>query len=412
MRKPPHSFRDQAGFPVLHVLGAGIALSLLGDGTMMTVLPQAAFASELALTINMVAWALAVNRLVRLGFNPLAGRLLRVLPRRIVLIPSLALGAVSTLLCSFGGFPLVMAGRILWGLAWAGLWVGGTAVVLDLSQDHTRGRHSGLFQMWFFIGVGLSSFMGAWLSDIVGLKVSLRFSAFIMALVSCFWFWALPETGRSEQRSQLPAGSLGDKAVRRSVVLAAVPMFVNRFLFAGVLAVTVILWLETFIGQGVQVGGAFVALATLAGAFSASRTLISLASTTLTGRISDRLGARWPVLAAVVGLGAIGCAMMGTPWFPLGIAGLLLSSLTSGGIQTLLTAWVGDRVPEEAQETVLGALFSIGDVGSTLGPLAGLAWVQRASIGGLYQAAALLLALTAGYALWVAVRDVPNEALA
>ncbi|MBN2555663.1 MAG: MFS transporter [Anaerolineales bacterium] len=397
---------DQAVIRAIHILGFGIAASLLGDGTLMTVLPQAAFSSQLTLTLNMVAWALAVNRIVRLGFNPMAGRLLQRFPRRAVLIPAMGLGGISTLLCSLGGFGWVMAGRALWGLAWAGLWVGGTTVVLDLSNGNNRGRLNGLFQMWFFIGVGSSSFLGAWLADQLGLKAALVMSAVLMMLVCLMWAVLLPETGDHRKQSDDPPKRFWrDEAVLKAVAVASLPMFVNRFLFAGMIAVTVILWLETYIGEGVQMMGVFIPLATMAGAFAASRTLISMFSTPYTGRLSDRMGRRWPAMTAVLAMGALGCGLMSISSFPLAVFGLLLSSVTSGSIQTLLSAWIGDTVLQERQENVVGALFSVGDVGSAIGPIAGLTWIQHYSIPALYQLSAIILILGAGYSIIISSKS-------
>lgn len=391
---------DRKALQTIHILGLGIAASLLGDGTLMTVLPQADFAAELALSLTMVAWVLSVNRVVRLGFNPLAGRFLRRFPRRAILLPSLVLGSLSALISSLGGPALVMAGRVLWGLVWAGLWVGGTTVVLDVSTEANRGRMNGLFQMWFFIGVGASSFLGGWLADTVGLRGALRVSALLAGLACLLWLAALPET---RSHGSLPLSRplrWGDPGILRPVLLAAVPMFVNRFIFAGALAVTGILWLESFLGEGVRMAGLFLPLATTAGALSALQTLIRVFSTPYTGKLSDSLGDRWRVMAGVLALGALGSALMSLPAFAVALAGALLSAVTSGGVQTLLSAWIGDQVPADRQEAVVGLLFSVGDAGSALGPLVALTWVQHLSIPALYQAAAGLLLLAAAYALY------------
>jgi len=385
----------------IHVLGAGVAASLLGDGTLMTVLPQAEFAAELMLNLSMVAWALSINRVVRLGFNPLAGRFLRRFPRRAILIPSMGLGALSSLLTSFGGSTAVMLGRILWGVVWAGLWVGGTTVVLDVSTEENRGRMNGLFQMWFFIGVGASSFLGGWLADRAGVRGALQISAIVAALACGLWLFFLPETRMAESRSARSRPlHWCDPDIQKPVRVAAVPMFVNRFLFAGALAVTGILWLETYLGAGVNLAGLVLPLATTAGAVSALQTIIRVVSTPITGRLSDHLRQRWTVMAGVFALGALGTALMSLPVFPAAMIGVLLSAVTSGGVQTLLGAWIGDQVPADRQEAVVGRLFSVGDAGSALGPLVALSWVQVLSIPALYQAAAVMLLLTAGYTLY------------
>ena len=154
---------------VLTLLGAGMAISLLGDATLYTVLPSPAIAAQAGVTLAMVGVLLGVNRAVRLAFNSPVGLLYDRLPRRRLLVASMGLGTLSSVIYALGaGFWPLFAGRVLWGLAWSLLWIGGNTVVLDLSTDQNRGRLSGLFQMWFFLGVGLASFLGGLFTDLLG----------------------------------------------------------------------------------------------------------------------------------------------------------------------------------------------------------------------------------------------------
>ena len=57
---------------VLVPLGVGIALSLLGDSTLYTVLPKPEIANQAGVTLALVGVLLGVNRIVRLGFNIVA----------------------------------------------------------------------------------------------------------------------------------------------------------------------------------------------------------------------------------------------------------------------------------------------------------------------------------------------------
>lgn len=131
---------------VLTLLGIGMAISLLGDATLYTVLPSPAIAAQAGVTLAMVGILLGVNRAVRLAFNSPVGMLYDRLPRRKLLVTSLILGTLSSMVYALGrGFWPLFAGRVMWGLAWSLLWIGGNTVVLDVSTDADRGRHSGLF---------------------------------------------------------------------------------------------------------------------------------------------------------------------------------------------------------------------------------------------------------------------------
>ena len=156
---------------VLIPLGIGTAISLLGDNTLYTVLPDPDIAAQAGVTLAMVGVLLGVNRLTRVVLNGPVGVLYDRLPRRGLLLLSLFVGTLSTAFYAFTrGLAPLLLGRVLWGAAWSGIWIGGNAVVLDISDDHNRGRLSGQYQMWFFIGVAVASFLGGTFTDVFGFR--------------------------------------------------------------------------------------------------------------------------------------------------------------------------------------------------------------------------------------------------
>jgi len=184
---------------ILNLLGIGTAISLLGDATLYTVLPHPDISVQLGITLSMVGLLLGANRAIRLVLNGPVGMLYDRMPRRGLLITSLALGACASVFYAIGhGFWPLLIGRILWGLAWALLWVGGNSVVLDVSTEENRGRNSGIYQMWFFIGIAVSSFLGALLTDIFGFRNGQWISMTAIALMALVWFFFLPETRGNE----------------------------------------------------------------------------------------------------------------------------------------------------------------------------------------------------------------------
>ena len=129
---------------VLTPLGIGLALSLLGDATLYVVLPSPEIAQQAGLTLAMVGFLLGINRLVRLLFNGLAGGIYDRLPRRPLMIISLGIGTISTAIYAVGsGLFILTVGRVLWGLAWSGIWVGANSMTLDVSNDLNRGYING-----------------------------------------------------------------------------------------------------------------------------------------------------------------------------------------------------------------------------------------------------------------------------
>ncbi|MFQ5944297.1 MAG: MFS transporter [Anaerolineales bacterium] len=389
----------------INVLGIGIVLSLLGDNTLYTVLPDPTIWSRVGLTLAWVGILLGVNRIVRVIFNTGAGVLYDRLPRRRLLVGALALGAICNVIyaIAFGPAPFLL-GRVLWGAAWSGLWIGGNTVVLDVSTEATRGRNSGRFQMWFFIGVAIGALAGGAFTDLFGFRGGLWVSAAITGAAAALWYFKLPETRPADDGMASPVLGWREFPIRESVP-AAVPVMAVRFVFAGVMAATTILWLERLVGREFELARIVVPLATLTGTFSAVRMLTSIVGAPLAGRASDRLGRRWPVMVVGLAIGAVGTWLMGESVIWLAVFGALLAAVTSGSVQALAPAIIGDRVEEARQSRALSVVFSLGDVASAVGPPLALGFLETIGISGVYRMSAVVLAIAALFALSQQTRE-------
>ena len=116
----------------LFLIGLGVAISLLGDLTLYVVLPTHTRAAGIALAD--VGLMLSANRLIRILINGPAGVLIERWPRRRMVIPALFIGALSSLLYTIPGFWPLLIGRLLWGTAWAGVWLGASTMVLGMQR--------------------------------------------------------------------------------------------------------------------------------------------------------------------------------------------------------------------------------------------------------------------------------------
>src|SRR5512142_1670372 len=163
-------------------LGLATALSLMGDATLYAVLPL--HPSEAGIALGSVGIILSVNRIIRLATNGPAGWLFdRLTDRRLLFLASLWLGVICTAIYALSsGLPILFVGRLLWGLAWSGIWVGGNAIVLQSAPEALRGRWVGIYQVWFFSGSALGSFLGGVLTDAVGYRQALWIGAAISTL--------------------------------------------------------------------------------------------------------------------------------------------------------------------------------------------------------------------------------------
>jgi MFS family permease len=387
---------------IINLLGIGTAISLLGDATLYTVLPHPEIAAQLGVTLSMVGLLLGANRAIRLIVNGPAGILYDRLPRRGLLVAALSLGAGSSVFYALAnGFWLLLIGRLLWGLAWSLLWVGGNSVVLDVSTEENRGKNSGMYQMWFFIGVGGASFMGALLTDVFGFRPGQWISVALIGFTALVWFFLLPET-RSSQTT--PLNVLKEKQQSASLSLpwkvisaASFTVFCTRFLAWGVLAATGILWLSGIFGEGAQIARVFIPIATLTGLYTALSNLIGIGSTPLAGSVSDRLGRRWPIIGLGMIIGGIGLWCMSGEIRLIALLGAFLVPIAGSSTETLIPAITGDRVPKQLRGRALGLINTAGDLGATIGPFAALSVLNMGwlSLSGIYQIGSVLFGIVA-----------------
>ena len=413
---------------VLFPLGLGTAFSLMGDSTLYTVLPT--HTAEAGITLGSVGVILSVNRAVRIFLNGPAGLAYDRWPRRWLFVPALFVGALSTALyAATRGFWPLLAGRLLWGLAWSGIWIGGATVVLDVTTGEDRGRWMGLYQTWFFLGAGLGALAGGVLTDAVGYATTMWIAAGLTALgglVALLW---LPETraARTGAGGPLAEGTAKGNGLREIPAEAGRPLAdcgqetpaeatsphvsrftlhalwvaaawqgINRFAISGVLGATLGLvvqehWQSARWGLGV---------ATLTGALAAGRTLFSMVAAPLAGAASDWVGSRWKVAGWGLGVGVVSMALVawGTPAAIL--VGVSLGAVTSGSVQGLTSALAGDLAGQAQRGRAVGLVNTAGDLGSALGPPIAYALLPGMGLSGLYLLCAGLFVAGCVLALW------------
>lgn len=375
---------------VLLPLGLGTALSLMGDGTLYTVLPT--HTAEAGIVLSSVGIILGVNRAVRLFFNGPAGLAYDRWPRRRLFVPALFVGAISTAVyAATRGFWPMLVGRLLWGLAWSGIWVGGATVILDVTTAQNRGRWMGLYQTWFFLGSALSTLAGGLLTDWLGYGATMWIGAAVTALGGLVAWILLPETRGI--RSDLDSLSVEEVRPRlranRGLWVAASLQGINRFVGAGVLAATLGLVVQDRLSSASLALG----VATLTGLLMAGRTILSMGAAPLAGTMSDWLRSRWGVAAWGLAIGVVSMALMAWGKSLAILIGVALAAVTSGGVQTLVTALTGDVISRVQRGRAIGLLHTAGDLGSAIGPPAAYALMPWIGLRGVYLLCAGLFAV-------------------
>jgi MFS family permease len=396
---------------IVMLLGIGTSISLLGESTLYTVLPNERIMKQLGITLAMVGILLGTNRAMRLFTNGPVGLIYEKMPRRPLLVLSLILGALSSVLYTIGyGFWPLFAGRVSWGLAWSLLWIGCKTVVQEISTNENRGHFNGRYNIFYFFGIGFASLLGAMLTDLVGFSSGQRISAGLLLVTAGIWYFLLPETKGMDERS--PNSEIPSKEQRRVEAIpwkviapAAFVIFISRFIERGLVAASTPLWMASLFGDGTRVLGFLIPIATLTGLFNAMKVFPGIASAPASGKLSDILGRRWPVVSWTLVVGALGLGLMSTRLTWLAVIGGLMIPVLSASVETLVPAIIGDHTGKSNNGRALGVIFIFADLGSTLGPMIGLGLLGASvfTIQQLYLFCALMVLAAVGVS-WASSR--------
>lgn len=393
---------------VIWIVGLGVALSLPGDLTLYIVLPT--HTDQAGIVLGNVGLMLSANRLIRIFINSPFGVLIERIPRRRLAVPALFLGGFSSLLYTIPGFWTLLIGRLLWGIAWAGLWLSASTIVLDISTRDNRGRFVGRLQMWYFIGVGLGSLLGGVLTDWLGYLDTFKVCAVITLAAALMWWLLLPETFQkhptpphTENESLSPAARVDNPRV--ALVIAVALLGINWLIFLGILGAVLPLLLEERVGESIALVGLIVPLATFTGALSAGNQFVSLITSPLAGWLSDITHQRWGlvVFALLLGVVALGLTAVGSGVVV--VVATMLGAVTTSVLQTQVMTLIGDHSASHQRGRILGILNTIGDLGSAAGPLLAYALLPLIELDGVFWVAAVVLALMLPPAAWIARRE-------
>jgi MFS family permease len=292
---------------------------------------------------------------------------------------------------------------LLWGLAWAGIWVGGNTIVVEASHGDARGRWVGLYQGLFFLGISGGAFLGGLLTDTIGYHRAMGAAAGLTLAGAFIALVGLPEVERADPAPSNPVLGPRPPVLRLGpAVAAAFALYgVNRLVVSGVLNATLGLLLQREVGEQIQIAGRSLGVATLTGSGLGLSTLIAMACAPVVGALSDRTANRWSVVAGGLVPGVAGFALLtiGAPWSI--VAGIPLTALASGSNQSLSTTLVGDLSRAGERGKRLGMLFTVGDLAAAIGPPLAYALIPALGIRGGYVLSAGALAVMLFAALWL-----------
>src|ERR1700729_105003 len=206
--------------------GFAAAAFALAVGMLGTTLPTPLYGlyrqqfgfSELMITVIFATYAAGV-----IASLLLFGRLSDQIGRRRMLLPGLALSALSAVcFLTASGLPLILAGRVLSGLS-AGIFTGtATATLIDLAPAGRRGRATLVAAMANMGALGAGPLLTGLLSQWAGSPLRLAFWVALALLVpAAIGIWAMPEPVTRTSHPRLRPQALKIPKEMRSIFIEA-----------------------------------------------------------------------------------------------------------------------------------------------------------------------------------------------
>ncbi len=402
LSRPAIDDEDPSVPVVVGAVIAGVFFGGVGGGVAFPTLPT--LGSVLGISAFVVGMILSVNRFTRLLLNTPAGQVLdRVGTRRPMLVGLVVQGLVPfgyVLGLDPGPLPLSNAAvfflsRACWGVGSAFVFVGAFTTVTHVTTAGNRGKWVGYMRGGQSLGFPAGLILGGVLTDLYGYAEAFTAAGVAGLFAALVAFVVLPNvegsTTTTTRLRDLPAVVRADARV---LGIGATNLSV-RFLYAGILLSTVVLYTEEY---GIELGS--LASTGVSGIVMAITVLAMAVTTLFVGRLSDALPSRTytviPALATLAG----GFAVLALyPTVTGTIVGIAMTGIGVGGTGPPLMAYLGDIAPG-GDVGKLGGVYNVfGDLGSTLGPLVALPLAETVGVGTGYLACAGLALLTAGMVL-------------
>jgi MFS family permease len=359
------------------------------------------YARDLGVPASALGLVFVAHRLARLAVAPWIGLLADRIGRRPPLLLGLAcagLGLAALTLARGAG--VLLAARVLWGLASALIVTAGFASALDISGPDERGGILGLYQAALYGVYPFGSVAGGFLVDGLGYGPTFAACAGVVLLSAALASLTVRETrppGAAARAAGAAAG-LADYVrllrgpIRRYIALK----MLSGFAIWGVFEATFVLFLLDTQGPVTSLLGAGLGTKSLAGVLLAAMLILGfLVGSPVVGRWSDRSGRHMGAVTASLALTALALFLMGAVASVEGVAAAVIAlGLAVALISSPLTALVGAAAPADARATVMAAYATLTDLANALGAILGAA----AAIGGGYRLAYLSTAalVTAG----------------
>ncbi|MFD2630203.1 MFS transporter [Oceanobacillus kapialis] len=345
------------------------AVALLGDSMLLIVLPV--YWQEFGLTsIWQIGLLLSINRFVRLPINPIVGMFYQRFQLRTGMFIALSIAIITTAGYGFTQeFWLLIVLRILWGIAWSLLRLGGFLTVIDVTTDKNRGSFVGLYNGLWGLGGLVGMLAGGLLVDQTSIAfVTSSFSIVgLVALPVVFYFVPISKNEEKEHVQGIKKKRAWLTPYVSLILLTGTTM---GFIVFGLFASTLSTLIEGAYQNEWEIADLTIGAATLAGFVQAVRWAWDPFIAPRIGKILD--GANKPSIVLLIPL-----FVGGVLFFILvnvhTIIALMISLVIFQFLSTMFVTTTDTLATSAAVQTdkvkVMTAHTVVVDIGAAIGPL-------------------------------------------
>jgi MFS family permease len=298
---------------VVGSLVAGVFVGGVGGGVAFPTLP--ALGPLLGISPLLVGVILSVNRFTRLLLNAPAGQVLdRVGTRRPMILGfflmglapfGYALGLHADLVPLLGSAAVFVLARMLWGVGSAFVFVGAFSTVTHVTTEENRGKWIGYMRGGQSLGFPTGLVVGGLVAGTYGYETAFVVAGGAGLLAALVALAVLPDlradVNRASSLRELPGIVRADS---RILAVGSVNLLV-RFLFAGVLLSTAVLYARTY---DIRIG--LLSETGVSGVVMAVSVVGASVATVLASRYSDRLSNRATITVPALGVLATGFGIL------------------------------------------------------------------------------------------------------
>ncbi|GIN56331.1 MFS transporter [Lederbergia ruris] len=367
------------------------AISVLGNEMLLIVMPI--YWKFFGLTaLWQVGIILSINRIIRLPINSVVGWCYQRISKRTGVLIAVILAVVSTY--SYGtlkGFWLLLIMRILWGISWSLLRLGGYLTVLSSSDRQTRGQFMGLYNGLWGLGTLFGMLIGGLFADLIGIQWITTVFAILGILTLPFAVRFVPNT-LSEVEKNRSVDKKGSILKNKTQLKILFNGLLVALVVYGIYFSTISKLMEYQMDQNFIILGFSLGAAAVAGIVQSVKLGTDPFTAPLIGRWSDGKNGRMPMLLLAYILGAVLFAFipLSLP-FPLFLILVFAFQLVATIFITTSDSLAADVANGPTSVKMMTYYTLVVDLGSALGPLISFIVLDFIGLRWLYWLTSLLL---------------------